>query len=458
MSDTIKQAIKTSVFSLALLVSPGLSRFVHATEMPQAVIESAQRRVDYALNPGIALVYLEGDQPPLIKTFGKNSFATDAIAITPQSRFEIGSLTKVFTALSAAAAVETGQLQPKETLAHLWPQSWPAPHASLESVTLASLLSHTSGLPRLPDNLQSSDPTDPYANYSLKNLQDFFARHTLQKTPEQYSYSNLGFGLLGALLPIKTGFSSYAEMLEVQIWKPLKMNLTSLEDLENQALSTQPYFEGNPVSAWHMTEAFVGAGAIRSNAEDMAKFLSAQLNPPQNTLGQAIKRSHQILDPQAEGKQSLAYGWHVVTVAGHTLYLHDGQTGGYLSFMGFDPITRRGAVVLTNHTDAITDLGLALITPDYTLREIQDQRRSETELAPYLGQYELAPGLLFQIKQDAGYLLVQLGEQPTIRVFPEGKNSFKYRIVDARLVFKWEAGKVIGLTLHQNGEHFAQKK
>ena len=190
----------------------------------------------------------------------------------------------------------------------------------------------------------------------------------------------------------------------------------------------------------------------------MARFLQAQLNPSDSTLGKAIKASHKTLVTPKDTPLSLAYAWHISTVAGRELYLHNGQTGGYLSFIGFDPKTGRGAVVLSNHTDSISDLGLALINPDYQLKPVQDHRRPEQELAQYLGRYELAPGMIFEITQDKGYLMAKLTHQPALRVFPDGEQSFKYRMIDAKLVFKQnDSGEVIGLTLHQAGEHYAPK-
>lgn len=441
--------------SLALALACSLP--LQAAEIPARVLDSARQRVDYGLNPGLVLIYLEGDDEPVIQVLGKSSFEADALPLTPRSRFEIGSLTKLFTALLAAKLVNEGKIEPSTTLQELWPQTWPPLDKSLQQVQLKALLTHTSGLPRLPDNFAPADPRDPYADYDLSHLQAFLSHYHLAATPAKYAYSNVAYGLLGVLLPRQQSPKlGYAEMLQSEILKPLHMSLSSTEDLENLALTTQPYFEGAAVSHWHFADAALGLGSIRSNAEDMARFLQAQLHPPDSTLGRAIQRSHELLYDGAEHK--LAYGWHISTIAGRELYTHSGETGGYLSFIGFDPKTRRGAVVLTNHTDAIADLGVAMLNPDYTLRTLTDQRLPATELRAYLGDYDLAPGVQIRVRQAGGYLLARVTGQNFIRVFPDGERSFKYRVVKARLVFKADAqGQIVGVTLEQNGEHYAPR-
>lgn len=441
-----KHVLPFAFFTVSLLAG-GLPAWA---EISAEVLASAQQRVELGLNPALVIVYLEKGKAPEIKALGSTSLEPGASAVTPQTLFEIGSVSKTFTALAAALQVEQGLMKVDDSLDSLWPQSWGPLNPSLAPIKLSALLTHTSGLPRMPDNFQPADPNDPYADYAQNQLQAFLKGLKLQNAPPKYGYSNLAYGLTGALLAARAG-NSYSQLITRDILQPLGMLQSRLDDPPATESLALPHYEGVPVAPWHFSEPTAGAGAIRSSGQDMAKYLSAQLSPPAGPLGKAIQRSHQLLHTESE--LELAYGWHVARVEGQPLYWHNGQTGGFLSFMGFMPDKGVGAVVLTNNTDSIQDLGLRLLNPAQKLWPVFDKRLPERQLKVYTGTYNLAPGMDFTITQAHGYLLVQLTGQPALRVFPiDQPHRFAYRVVDAQLAFDTDdQGQVKGLTLHQNG-------
>ena len=139
-----------------------------------------------------------------------------------QTLYEIGSITKVFTGLLLADAVERGQVRLDQPMVELFPADAPPPHARLASISLLNLSSHSSGLPRLPDNLDLSELVNPYAGYSRQLLYDFLHDYQLQRQPgEKYEYSNLAVGLLGQLLADYSG-SSYGQLLNERILQPCR--------------------------------------------------------------------------------------------------------------------------------------------------------------------------------------------------------------------------------------------
>ncbi|MGE3726469.1 MAG: serine hydrolase [Candidatus Sericytochromatia bacterium] len=427
-----------------------------AAELPPEILASAAQRVEYGLNPALAIVYLEKGKPPVIQTWGRRNLSPQAEAVTPKTSFELGSLSKLFTALEAAYLVEQKKLSPEQSLKTFWPKDWGVLPLPLEKISLQSLLAHRSGLPRLPANFAPANPEDPYLDYSQEKLMAFLAQFTPEKTPAAYTYSNLAYGLLGALEVPLSGSANFQAMLARDLFGPLGMSATGTSALKPPQFLAQPHFDGIAVPAWTFSEVTAGAGALRSNAEDMARFLQAQFTPPSNPLGQAIQRSQMRLP--GEDKPHLAYAWHIIDYKGRTLHFHNGQTGGSLSFIGLDLKNGKGAVVLSNNTDAIEDLGLHLLTPDSPLRKITDLRKPPATLAAYVGQYQLAPGMVFTITQAAGYLQAQLTGQPALRIFPTDQPmQFKYQAVEATLTFQSdESGKVKGLNLEQNGQsHWA---
>jgi len=427
-----------------------------AANLPPEIMASAAQRVEYGLNPALAIVYLEKGQPPVIQTWGRRNLSPQSETITAQTSFELGSLSKLFTALEAAVLIEQKKLSPEQNLKSFWPSNWGVLPASLENISLQSLLAHRSGLPRLPANFAPANPEDPYQDYSRQNLLQFLSGFAPEKTPAAYSYSNLAYGLLGALEAALSGSPNYNTLLSRDLFSPLGMKSTGSAAPVPPQFLAQPHFDGIAVPAWTFSEETAGAGALRSNAEDMARFLQAQLAPPPTLLGKAIQRSQMRLP--GEDKPHVAYAWHIVDYKGSTLLFHNGQTGGSLSFIGLDLKQGKGAVVLTNNTDAIEDLGLRLLNPSSPLRKITDLRKPTATLENYTGQYQLAPGMVFTITQAAGYLQAQLTGQPALRIFPTDKaHQFKYQAVEAALTFQSDdKGKITGLNLEQNGQtHWA---
>jgi serine-type D-Ala-D-Ala carboxypeptidase/endopeptidase len=154
-------------------------------------------------------------------------------AAKPDSIFEIGSITKTFTGLLLAQMVQNGRVQIDEPVRELLPVGTVAKPDGPE-ITLLDLVTQHSGLPRLPGNLNPTDETNPYAEYTVADLYAFIGQHGVKKPPDAgFLYSNLGLGLLGQALANRAG-TSYAELLQRQIAGPLRMKDTSISLSESQ--------------------------------------------------------------------------------------------------------------------------------------------------------------------------------------------------------------------------------
>lgn len=464
MSRTLPRAL--SRYGLSVLMAayalplqaatPAQGVALPTTVMPEAFKQAAQAYINTQDLSGMTLIYLEKGHTPAIFSLGHTSLdPQDRFALSPASRFEIGSLTKLFTGLLVADCVSHKQCAPQDTLKQHLPSL--SLSKDLSQVSLQQLVTHTSGLPALPHNLAPANPQDPYADYSVAQLKDYLTQGTVSNVG-QYSYSNIGFGLLGYSFAQRKPLQ---QIFEQKILQPLHMGRTSFEDLENRAITPIPHTEGEATNPWHFQDSTAGAGALRSSGEDMAKFLYAQMFPQYISspeLKQAVIESQQILVPQAQLKKpmDMAYAWHKIKVKNTSLYTHSGQTGGFTSFIGFDENRERGAVILSNGVADLGSLGLAMIVPEIPARGPKDVRLPAETLAPYTGKYELAPGAVFTITQRNGYLYAQLTGQETHRVYPvaDKPHHFRYTIVDAMLAFD-EDGQ--GLVLHQNGKQKARR-
>jgi serine-type D-Ala-D-Ala carboxypeptidase/endopeptidase len=265
----------------------------------------------------------------------------------PQTIFEIGSVTKVFTALLLADMAERGQVQLSDPAARYLP-------GASGPVTLADLATHTSGLPRLPRGLWWSAltrPRDPYAGYPAARLARV-ARRSLRVSsrPNTYAYSNYGFGLLGYLLGQAAG-SSYQALVTERICGPLGLADTTFDvpaASRDRLAPGQAY--GRPAPGWHMG-ALAAAGGLHSTAADLAKLLSACLGGSAGTpLDAAIRATVRPRADIPSGQIGLA--WHLTFRGDREVIWHNGMTGGYSAMIAFDPVRGIGVAALANAAGA----------------------------------------------------------------------------------------------------------
>lgn len=276
-------------------------------------------------------------------------------AAKPDSLFEIGSITKTFTGLMLAQMVEQQQVTAEQPVRTLLPANT-VPGPGGPEITLLDLVTHASGLPRLPGNFEPRDPSNPYLAYNTERLYAFLAQHGMKKPADaKPSYSNLGFGLLGQALANRANVD-YPALVNQLVTTPLCMTDTVVQlDEARKARFIQGYTHNRqPTGPWEFT-ALAGAGAIRSTADDLLKYLAAQMQPApcasapdsphKKTLTAAIKQSQTLQHDVTPGAK-IAYAWFVDTETGN--YTHEGGTGGYTSYAFFNPQRRHAAVVLTN--------------------------------------------------------------------------------------------------------------
>jgi CubicO group peptidase (beta-lactamase class C family) len=353
---------------LWMAVLPGSG--VRAQPLPAFIDSLGQRLV--AGHPGGAVIGIVDDGQRTVAGFG----AADTVGTRPTARtlFEIGSITKTFTGLLLAEAIERGAVQLSDPATRYLPDTLNGPMHERGPITLGQLVTHRSGLPRLPANLQPiPDPTDPYAHYTVGDLYAFLDGYRPARPPDSaYAYSNLGMGLLGHVLARRAD-TSYAALVQQRIATPLGLadtRITLTADPQRRfARGYNP--AGAPTPPWHLPT-LAGAGALRSTAADMLTYLRAHLAPPDTTrLGRARQRATTPVAPADLGDNAafagtrIGYGWHVTPRDGQTITWHNGGTGGFSSFAGFNRATGHGVVVLVS-TGGIartaTETGFTLLT------------------------------------------------------------------------------------------------
>ncbi len=290
-------------------------------------------------------------------SYGSTNTQIQHLPDPDQTIFEIGSITKTFNSLLLAEEIVAGKMKPDDPVNLYLPDSIPALRFQGKSITLKDLANHTSGFPRLPANIFNGkvDPKDPYKHYLPDSLYSFLRHYHPSVLPGKvFSYSNFGAGVLGTILERKLQ-RTFEQLIVSRICKPLGMYQTSvvLNDA-TQSNFAQGYNEmGEATAPWELAS-LKGSGAMRSTLNDMIKYARAQveMNGP---LQKAIAFTHQ---PTFTSKtQSMGLGWRINQSGAHTYLHHSGGTGGFRSFIGFDPGRQISVVILSNTAEDVTSIG-----------------------------------------------------------------------------------------------------
>lgn len=323
-----------------------------------SVIAQFEQQIEAEGHPAIIVAVVGGDASR-VYGFGQLDSGEKPDGTT---FFEIGSITKTFSALLLADAVETGQVTLDQPVQELVPDFVIPTRDELE-ITLETLATQRSGLPRLPSNFAPADISNPYVDYDAAKLQSFLADYTLPRDPgTAYEYSNLGYALLGYALGENAG-SDYVTLLDTRIFEPLGMleSLPGVSGVDETRLAKGHSSAGHPVPNWDFS-VLAPTGAIVSHGDDMLRYLNANMGRLDSALYPAMQLAHQ---PRAEGpapSMPIGLGWMSVPSARGDIIWHNGMTGGYASFMGFLADGSRGVVVLTNISKSVDALGIAVLT------------------------------------------------------------------------------------------------
>jgi serine-type D-Ala-D-Ala carboxypeptidase/endopeptidase len=291
---------------------------------------------------GLVAGTLDGGERQVV---ARGGVAEDAI-------FEIGSITKTFTALLLAIMAGDGRAALDEK-----------PFRGQE-VTLADLATHTAGFPRLPGRWLPRalvhERHDPYARIGERDVQEAL-RALRVRSRGRVRYSNLGAGVLGLLLARRAG-CSYGELVQREICAPLGMRDTgvSVPDAQAHRFAQGHGRRGRPVAHWTF-DAMAPAGALRSTAGDLLTFLALQVDPPDSPLGRAARLTH--VERTRRGRLGVGLGWMRLAPRdgpGEVLF-HDGGTGGFRSIAGFAPSTGTAVVVLSDRARSVDGIGMQVL-------------------------------------------------------------------------------------------------
>jgi len=412
-----------------------------------------QERVNRKQAVGLVVATLDRGQR---KVFIAGNSGARTVQLGINTVFEIGSITKVFTAALLADMVARGEVRLEDPVARYLPAFARVPARKGRQITLVDLATQFSGLPRLPGNLSPKDPKNPYADYTVDQLYSFLSGYELTRDiGEQFEYSNLGVGLLGHALALRAG-KSYEQLLRERILEPLDMKDTRIvlsRSMRNRM--AQGHDEaGAKTGTWELPT-LAGAGALRSTAGDMLKFLAANLERPATPVTKALAMTRGARR-DIGGPTKIGLGWQILNPFGRTVVWHNGGTGGYRAFIGLDQESQRAAVVLSNQSVSADDIGLHILEPRIPLTPPPKVRAEialdSAVIESYVGVYQLSPTFEIAVTREGPALFLQATGQEKVRMFAESPTDFFVKIVDAQVTFEKDAtGQVTRLILHQGG-------
>lgn len=432
--------LKRCALLIALIALPA-----SAGVIPDRIATAVADRIAAGELPS-AVVAMVVDGKTEIRGFGA---LADGKAPDADTLFEIGSITKTFTATLLAEAAVKGEVKIDEPVRDLLPD-FAIPSREGREITLGDIAEQHSGLPRMPDNFRPKDPGDPFADYSAAKLKEFLAGYTLPRAPgASYEYSNLAVGLLGYALA-ENRHTSYGELVAARIFKPLGMTSSAVALTPALRMRLAAGFDGQGKTArpWEF-DALAGCGGIRSSAADMLRYVEAYMGRTKIPLRAAMDLA--IAPRRPLDNQKIGLIWMRLPLHdGNSVVWHNGMTGAYASFAGFTADGRKGVVILANQAQTLDDLGIgalddaAPLTPAHKAVTL-----TEEQLRRFAGTYKISDKFFLTLTTGNGQLFARATGQSQFPLFASSETEFFAKLTDITIRLTEN-----GLVLHQNGADY----
>jgi D-alanyl-D-alanine-carboxypeptidase/D-alanyl-D-alanine-endopeptidase len=371
--------------------------------------------------------------------------------------FEIGSVTKTFTALLLAEAVVEKRLQldgaVEEALGGIKLRD-----AAGDPIRWVDLATQRSGLPRLPPNLAPAKPEDPYADYDEAKLRAFLSafKPTVVRNT-RYEYSNLGFGLLGHALARQAG-KTYAELLDQRVLQPLGLSdaMLALSSRHDPPRLVPGHDAGRkPVPHWHF-DVLAPCGALLMSGAGLGRYAQAAIGAFDHPLREAFALCLKEHAPGPGPINPIGLAWLRAPLNDRIVMNHDGGTFGFSTSLWLDPKRQRAAAIVANAFVEVNDLALHLMEPaipakDFSLTQQATVSLGTSALEALAGVYALNPQFKISITVHDGQLFAQATGQGAFPIFAKTARRFFAKVTPLEIEFQPAEGMPSSLRLFQGG-------
>jgi CubicO group peptidase (beta-lactamase class C family) len=367
----------------------------------QTLLQDNVRRDGQA--DGLVVGIVDASGPRVI--FAGTTGGPNARPVDGNTLFRIGSITKVFTAILLQDMVDRGEMNLDDPVQQYLPASVRLPTRNGKAITLFDLATHTSGLPRDWSGLGPSP-------WTIEGRYEALSRYRLPREPGgEYEYSNMGVALLAHVIALKMG-TDYESLIKQRICEPLGMSSTGITIVPSRAgnVATGHAFPGRPV-ADPGPSLFPGAGEIRTTANDLLKFLAANLELVPSSITPLLQRLHAVQQTPSGRTGRLVWEEQDGVIQ------HGGVVSGFRSNLGFDPGRRRGVVILANcATSRMPPALLPLLLANRSARPPQTVTLDELDLEKFVGVYRFPGKTSLFVRREGSRLLFQSWQgEPRIR-------------------------------------------
>jgi serine-type D-Ala-D-Ala carboxypeptidase/endopeptidase len=378
--------------------------------------------------------------------YGNLGKDASSAATNENSIYEIGSITKMFVGVLLADAVKRGEVKLDAPISAYLPKTVKTPKFNGKEITLLDLATHSASLPRVPNNFMPKDEANPYIDYTTQNLYSFLSDYKItREIGVQYDYSNLGVGLLGHILSLRAKMP-LEQLLTARIFKPLGMNDTSFAlPTAKKSRHAQGFDKNNqPTSLWFF-DSLAGAGAIRSTATDMAKFISAAAGITKSSLADAFLEAQKVQRQGQNDRVKIGLCWNNVEVYGTEFYWFGGGTGGFRSYIAIDAKQKKGAYLVNNSGQDEMSEFLESVAFNYLQPKIPIQKPSppkkeitlnEDILQKYVGEYQVTADVSIFITREGKRIFARASGQDRFEIFPEKEDEFFAKVAGITISFK----------------------
>ncbi len=421
---------------VATIVPTGDTSSAHREEVRALV----QPLIDAEITTGVVVGLYDGGRTE-IYGFGSGP---EGKPPTGTTLFELGSVTQVYTALLFADAIQKREVTLTTPLVDLVPPGVTVPSDQGTKVSLGMLATHTSGFPQLPPSLtRRINGLDPYKGYSEELLyRDLIATSFVTPPGTQIGFSSYGVGVLGFLLGKKLG-GTYEAALTARVLTPL--GLASTFFVVPPPAQARRMVGRNadlaPTSFWTW-DAMAAGGGLISNAKDQLTLIDAELDAVSGSklaLRSAMRLTQEEQVPDRTGPNE-GLGWEIDAEG---RFWHNGGTGGFRSFVGFDPKTRRGIVILSASAVSLVDhiaLDLYKVLAKTAVKPVSPP--PVEKLAQFAGTYQLGEFKLVVAVTAKRVTITGQGEQP-LRLIPISDHEMWFEAQQAVVAFEREGDKVV---------------
>lgn len=463
--------LRVICFTILLLA---FSFHVSAEDFTNAIHAYLQQRIEVEKRDVGIVVGIVDEKGSNIISCGKLDNGTDQ-KVNEDTIFELGSITKTFTALLLQDMVERGQMNLDDPVAKYLPKSVKVPAYNGVQITLRQLVDFTSGLPTTSITWIPKRADNPRAEYTVKKMYDFLSDYKLTRSPgTKYEYSTVATALLGQAVSLKAS-ANYESLVVNRICRPLKMDSTKITltgEMKKRFAAGHAFGYVVPPSYWG---ALAPSGGFRSTANDLLKYVSANLGLTASSLTPAMEKTQIAQFNEDDNNVDIALVWDITHRPDGTKIISEGGlTEGFISFICFDKTRRRGIVVLCNSQDFdICGFGMLLLESQWqTEKRPQEAKISNEILDSFVGQYRprstngqpavgiyrRGDNLFAQISLKMitmGVLLPPI----TGQLQPQSKDCLFDRVCGIPITFSRNAaGKITGFTVDCFGNTFSYDK